>query len=638
VPREVSFRRRAKYAFQPLALLLILVMSFAGAAGRVDAGSSSDLTVDGVWLEDASQPGQPVSQISPGQSFLIVVTIKNIGQETAPGFYLDVYYDSDYGRGGPDDILAGEVQTWYVGPLTAQDGTHTTRWVVDPDNLIAELDESNNQKEYAFTIGQQTTTTTTTTSISTATSTTSSSTTTTTTESTSSSTFSQYTITVAARSSDGSVLGGLQVSLGSQNKTTDASGSVQFSVPAGTYTMNLQSSLGGDSGVRYVFVQWSDGDTANPKSIAISSSATYDARYKTQYQLAMQANPRSIGTTNPSVGTYWYDSGSSVTISATANPGYTFSSWSGSGSGSYTGSANPSSVTMNGPITETGNFAQYVAVTFQLSNVTSDASGIVITIDGTGGTYPQFPQSLSWIQGSTHTISASSPVSCGAGCQYVWLSWSDSGAQSHQITAPSAPITYTASFKKQYQLTISANPPIGGSTSPAVGSYWYDSGQTVSIQTSPASGYMFNSWTGSGSGSYTGTTNPASATMNGPVSETATFSPAIISGSIVSVSDSPDPVARGQSVIFTVAIKNTGNAAWSSAMITIKIYRASGTLLATPTISVMNIQPGVGYTYNISWKVPPNAQKGVLRYEVYLNYGSILIGGDTSPSNTITMK
>jgi hypothetical protein len=126
--------------------------------------------------------------------------------------------------------------------------------------------------------------------------------------------------------------------------------------------------------------------------------------------------------------------------------------------------------------------------------------------------------------------------------------------------------------------------------------------------------------------------------MNGPVSETATFSPAIISGSIVSVSDSPDPVARGQSVIFTVAIKNTGNAAWSSAMITIKIYRASGTLLATPTISVMNIQPGVGYTYNISWKVPPNAQKGVLRYEVYLNYGSILIGGYINPSNTITMK
>ena len=123
---------------------------------------SPDLTVDSIWLEDASQPGQPISQVSSGQSFLIVATIKNIGQETASGYYVDVYYDNDYGRGGPDNILAGEVQTWYVGPLTAQDGTHTTKWVVDPDNQIAELDESNNLKEYTFTVGQQTTTTSTT--------------------------------------------------------------------------------------------------------------------------------------------------------------------------------------------------------------------------------------------------------------------------------------------------------------------------------------------------------------------------------------------------------------------------------------------------------------------------------------------
>jgi hypothetical protein len=126
----------------------------------VHAGSTSDLTVDNIWLEDASQPGQPISQVSSGQSFLIVATIKNIGQETASGYYLDVYYDSDYGRGGPDNILAGEVQTWYVGPLTAQDGTHTTKWVADPDNQIAELDETNNEKDHTFTVGSQTATTT----------------------------------------------------------------------------------------------------------------------------------------------------------------------------------------------------------------------------------------------------------------------------------------------------------------------------------------------------------------------------------------------------------------------------------------------------------------------------------------------
>jgi C1A family cysteine protease len=126
---------------------LIILPSLAVS---VHAASAPDLTVDSIWLEDASQIGQPTSQVSPGQSFNIVATIKNIGQDTASGYYLDVYYDSDYGRGGPDNIAPGEVQTWYVGPLTAQAGTHTTKWVVDPDNLIVELDESNNQKEYTF--------------------------------------------------------------------------------------------------------------------------------------------------------------------------------------------------------------------------------------------------------------------------------------------------------------------------------------------------------------------------------------------------------------------------------------------------------------------------------------------------------
>jgi hypothetical protein len=156
--------RHGSYAFLPLAVLLVLIIGFAYLPHMGHAGSS-DLTADSIWLEDASQPGQSISQVSSGQSFLIVATIKNIGQEAASGYYVDVYYDNDYGRGGPDNILAGEVQTWYVGPLTAQDGAHTIKWVVDPDNQIAELDETNNQKDYAFTVGSRTATTTATSSL-----------------------------------------------------------------------------------------------------------------------------------------------------------------------------------------------------------------------------------------------------------------------------------------------------------------------------------------------------------------------------------------------------------------------------------------------------------------------------------------
>jgi len=138
-------------------LIALSTLRFPAYAG------ASDLAVESIWLEKVSAPGVPVAatDLPLDESFNIVASIKNLGQETASGYYLDVYYDNDYGRGGPDNITAGEVQEWYVGPLTALAGTHTTQWVVDPDNLIAELNESNNLLEYTFTIGQETTTTTT---------------------------------------------------------------------------------------------------------------------------------------------------------------------------------------------------------------------------------------------------------------------------------------------------------------------------------------------------------------------------------------------------------------------------------------------------------------------------------------------
>ena len=134
------------------------------ALGTPVYAASPDLTVSSIWLERVSVPGVPVAptELIPNESFVIVANVTNLGQATASGFYLDVYYDSEYGRGGPDNIASGEVQQWFVGPLTAMPGAHATQWVVDPDNQIAELNEQNNQKQYTFNIGQLTTTSTTT--------------------------------------------------------------------------------------------------------------------------------------------------------------------------------------------------------------------------------------------------------------------------------------------------------------------------------------------------------------------------------------------------------------------------------------------------------------------------------------------
>src|SRR5206468_3280786 len=127
-------------------------------------------------------------------------------------------------------------------------------------------------------------------------------------------------------------------------------------------------------------------------------------------------------------------------------------------------------------------------------------------------------QIFSWTPGSSHTIATTSPQSANTGVRYVWNSWSGGGAISHTV-APTSNTTYTAKFTTQYYLTMSHG--TGGTTSPASG--WKSSGVNVSITATPSTGYSFSNWTGTGTGSFSGPTNPASITMNGPISEAATF-------------------------------------------------------------------------------------------------------------------
>jgi hypothetical protein len=93
-----------------------------------------------------------------------------------------------------------------------------------------------------------------------------------------------------------------------------------------------------------------------------------------------------------------------------------------------------------------------VSVTF-----TSSSTGVgYITVNGSAQTTP-YTISTATI-GDHYTIAAISPVNITWGNQYVYSSWSDSGAQSHTYTV-SVAATVTASFTQQlYNLTgIPAN-------------------------------------------------------------------------------------------------------------------------------------------------------------------------------------
>jgi hypothetical protein len=146
--------------------------------------------------------------------------------------------------------------------------------------------------------------------------------------------------------------------------------------------------------------------------------------------------------------------------------------------------------------------------------VTSAPAGLGLTVDGAA--CAAAPCIYSWTPGSNHTIAVTTtPQAGGAGTQYVYASWSDGLAQSHSVTAPASPATYTANFTTQYQLTTSAS--AGGTISPGTG--YYNSGAVVSVSATANGGFQFAGF----SGALTGTTNPQNLTMSAPQAVTATF-------------------------------------------------------------------------------------------------------------------
>ena len=290
----------------------------------------------------------------------------------------------------------------------------------------------------------------------------------------------------------------------------DSGSSAGFSVSPTT--------VSGGTGTQYVFTGWTGGGTGSYNGSNSSSSVTMNnpisetANWKTQYYLTAAVNPGAGGTMTPAPPGGWYDIGSAAGVDAAPNPAYVWAGWSGN----LSGTVKPNSITMNGPKAVTANFGKEVQIT-----VTTNPAGLGFSVDGTPYTSSQ---TFTWVENGTHTVSVTTPQSGGSGTQYVYTSWSDGGASSHNYTVPGTNQTVTANFKTQYYLTVSSASGV------ATGQGWYDSGSSVGFSVSPTtvSGgtgtqYVFTGWTGGGDGSYTGSNASSSVTMNNPITETANW-------------------------------------------------------------------------------------------------------------------
>ncbi|MEM4098905.1 MAG: hypothetical protein QXW57_04045, partial [Candidatus Micrarchaeaceae archaeon] len=282
---------------------------------------------------------------------------------------------------------------------------------------------------------------------------------------------------------------GAPVTVNGNGETTPYSVVVDYGT---TISYSYGSSFSGGSGVRYVNPSPSSG------SFTVTSSTTITASYTTQYYFDVYVNSGSGSVS----GSGWYNSGSLATAGETPATGYHFVDWTDGVTSST------DTYIMNSPNSVGANFGiNSYAVTFQSSPV----EGAPVTVDGNSETTPY---TIIVNYGTVVSYSYGSPFSGGSGVQYV-----NPSPASGSITVTST-TTITASYTTQYYLTMVANPSSEGSVS---GGGWHNAGSQVSISADAYYSYYFSSWTGSGSGSYTGTNNPATVTMNGPITETANF-------------------------------------------------------------------------------------------------------------------
>ena len=170
---------------------------------------------------------------------------------------------------------------------------------------------------------------------------------------------------------------GLQFTIGTGAAQT---ASQTVNLATGSYRLAVSSPQTGSAGTRYTFLAWSDSGAAS-HTINVSGPANYTAAFQTQYQLTTALNPPSGGSLDATSGTY-YNAGSIVTVTATANSPLVFTGWSNGAN------SNPLQLTMNAPVNLTAYFDIPGATCMITGQATAGISDVQYIIDEALGVAP----------------------------------------------------------------------------------------------------------------------------------------------------------------------------------------------------------------------------------------------------------
>ena len=253
---------------------------------------------------------------------------------------------------------------------------------------------------------------------------------------------------------------------------------------AGTFDKGSSVNITATHNEGYSFTNWTEGtnvvsENAN-YTFTITESrelvANFTENAPDQFTVELSENPAEGGTTT---GGGAYDSGESVTVSASANEGYSFTNWS---EGTNVVSENESytfTITENRELV--ANFTENAPEQFTVELTENPAEGGTTTGDGT------------YDSGESVTVSASGNEG------YSFTNWtegtnvvSENASYTFTITRNRELVAnFTENPPEQFIVELSSNPAEGGTTN---GGGTYDLDASVTVTASANEGYSFTNW------------------------------------------------------------------------------------------------------------------------------------------------
>ena len=245
--------------------------------------------------------------------------------------------------------------------------------------------------------------------------------------------------------------------------------------------------------MRYTFEKWTDGNTANPRTVTVNSDVTYTAQMKVEYKVETATQPSGITTIS---GSGWYTANTNKTFTAPTVTGYTFSHWLVNGDNA--GSSSSLSLKIDNPKKVVAVYN--TSTKHNLTVTTTPDTNLKVKIDGVENPSP-FAKSVD--KGSSHTIQAVTPqekdinnLVSGTDKRYTFEKWTDGNTANPRTVTVNSDVTYTAQMGISYKVETATQP--SGITTIA-GSGWYLNNHELVLKAPSITGATFSHWEVNGS-------------------------------------------------------------------------------------------------------------------------------------------